>query len=29
VPGYALFPDGRPCDATFFYKTLTGDGRSA
>jgi GNAT superfamily N-acetyltransferase len=29
VPDYALFPDGRPCDATFFYKLLTGDGRSA
>ena len=24
VPGYALMPDGRPCDATFFYKSLTG-----
>jgi GNAT superfamily N-acetyltransferase len=23
VPGYALFPDGRPCDVTFFYKRLT------
>jgi GNAT superfamily N-acetyltransferase len=22
VPGYALWPDGRLCDATFFYKTL-------
>ncbi|EWY39026.1 N-acetyltransferase [Skermanella stibiiresistens SB22] len=22
VPGYALFPDGRPCDTTFFYKNL-------
>jgi len=22
VPGYALMPDGRPCDATFFYKFL-------
>jgi hypothetical protein len=22
VPGYALFPDGRPCDTTFFYKRL-------
>jgi GNAT superfamily N-acetyltransferase len=22
VPGYALFPDGRPCDTTFFYKSL-------
>ncbi|GJG89140.1 N-acetyltransferase [Gemmatimonadetes bacterium T265] len=23
VPDYALWPDGRPCDATFFYKSLT------
>jgi GNAT superfamily N-acetyltransferase len=22
VPGYALMPDGRPCDTTFFYKSL-------
>lgn len=22
IPGYALFPDGRPCDTTVFYKTL-------
>lgn len=22
VPGYALLPDGRPCDTTFFYKRL-------
>lgn len=22
IPGYALFPDGRPCDTTFFYKQL-------
>ena len=22
VPGYALFPDGRPCATTFFYKAL-------
>ena len=22
VPGYALFPDGRPCDSTFFYKPI-------
>jgi GNAT superfamily N-acetyltransferase len=22
VPGYALFPDGRPCDTTIFYKQL-------
>ena len=25
VPGYALMPDGSPCDATFFYKSLSGD----
>lgn len=24
VPDYALLPDGRPCDTTFFYKSLTG-----
>ena len=23
VPGYALMPDGRPCDTTFFYKSLS------
>jgi GNAT superfamily N-acetyltransferase len=22
VPGFALWPDGRPCDATVFYKSL-------
>ena len=22
VPGYALFPDGRPCATTFYFKTL-------
>lgn len=22
VPGFALMPDGTPCDATFFYRTL-------
>lgn len=22
VPGYALFPDGRPCDTIIFYKTI-------
>jgi GNAT superfamily N-acetyltransferase len=22
VPGYALWPDGRPCDTTIFYKSL-------
>ena len=24
VPGFALFPDGRPCDTTYFYKALSG-----
>ena len=23
VPGFALMPDGRPCDTTLFYKTLS------
>jgi GNAT superfamily N-acetyltransferase len=22
VPGYALYPDGRPCDATIFWKSI-------
>ncbi len=22
VPGYALYPDGRPCDTTFYFKSL-------
>jgi hypothetical protein len=22
VPGFALFPDGRPCDTTYFYKSI-------
>jgi GNAT superfamily N-acetyltransferase len=22
IPGYALYPDGRPCSTTFFWKTL-------
>ena len=22
IPGYALFPDGRPCDTTYFWKAL-------
>jgi ribosomal protein S18 acetylase RimI-like enzyme len=22
VPGFALFPDGRPCDTTYFWKAL-------
>lgn len=25
VPGYALMPDGAPCDTTFFYKSLVED----
>ncbi|HEX2201981.1 MAG TPA: GNAT family N-acetyltransferase [Longimicrobium sp.] len=23
IPGYALMPDGRPCDTTYFYKSLS------
>lgn len=23
IPGYALLPDGTPCDTTYFYKALT------
>lgn len=23
IPGYALYPDGRPCDTTVFFKTLS------
>lgn len=26
IPGYALFPDGRPCDTTYFYKDLGTGG---
>lgn len=26
VPGYALFPDGRPCDTTIFFKQLASSG---
>jgi len=22
IPGYALFPDGRPCDTTYFWKEI-------
>jgi hypothetical protein len=22
VPGFALYPDGRPCDTTYFWKSL-------
>jgi GNAT superfamily N-acetyltransferase len=25
IPGYALYPDGRPCDTTVFFKQLSGD----
>jgi len=28
VPGYALMPDGRPCDTTFFYRVLSSGGES-
>lgn len=24
IPGYALYPDGRPCDTTVFWKALQG-----
>jgi GNAT superfamily N-acetyltransferase len=24
IPGYALYPDGRPCDTTVFWKALSG-----
>ena len=24
VPGFALFPEGGPCDTTYFYRTLIG-----
>ena len=22
IPGYALYPDGRPCDTTVFWKAI-------
>jgi GNAT superfamily N-acetyltransferase len=25
IPGYALYPDGRPCDTTVFWKRLVSD----
>ena len=28
IPGYALYPDGRPCDTTVFWKSLQREGRS-
>jgi ribosomal protein S18 acetylase RimI-like enzyme len=27
IPGYALYPDGRPCDTTIFWKRLRGAAR--
>jgi GNAT superfamily N-acetyltransferase len=27
IPGYALYPDGCPCDTTVFYKVLRADPR--
>jgi hypothetical protein len=24
VPGFALYPDGRPCGTTYYYKNLGG-----
>ena len=27
VPGFALFPDGRPCDTTYFWKSLETEAR--
>ena len=29
IPGYALYPDGRPCDTTVFFKTLEGSPASS
>ena len=29
VPGFALWPDGRPCDATVFYKALADPARAS
>ena len=29
VPGFALWPDGRPCDATIFYKALADPARAS
>jgi ribosomal protein S18 acetylase RimI-like enzyme len=26
IPNYALYPDGRPCSTTFFWKELRADG---
>jgi hypothetical protein len=27
IPGYALYPDGRPCDTTIFWKRIRGAPR--
>lgn len=29
IPGYALFPDGRPCGTTVFYKFLEGESTAS
>ncbi|HET7046550.1 MAG TPA: GNAT family N-acetyltransferase [Gaiellaceae bacterium] len=29
IPGYALYPDGRPCDTTYFWKALSEASCSA
>ena len=29
IPGYALWPDGRPCDTTIFFKALHPASRKA
>ena len=29
IPGYALFPDGRPCDTVIFWKALAGTAPGA
>jgi GNAT superfamily N-acetyltransferase len=29
IPGYALYPDGRPCDTTVFWKALQPAARSS
>jgi hypothetical protein len=28
IPNYALYPDGRPCDTTVFWKDLTGTSQA-
>ena len=29
IPGYALYPDGQPCDTTIFWKSLSASARLA